>query len=152
MCCHHIEVRNHPSTPEQPSNNSKKNPGIIEFIERIMFWFRLHFLLLVAIKNVQGQRPMAKAAYWLANKMRVPEAAFGFFHLNASYQEAVAPKMAAAMCQMEPVFVMAIDSLTRKMGIEIKLTFVWEDPGITWKRGDLMTAGSRYSFDHSVLK
>ena len=60
--------------------------------------------------------------------------------------------MAAAMCQMEPVFVIAIDSLTRKMGIEIKLTFVWEDPGITWNKKDLMTSGSRYSFDHSVLK
>ena len=132
-----------------------------------MFWFRLLFVPLVAINNASGSNGYrvtnwatkaatnraTKAASWIvANKIREPEAAFGFFHLKKSYQEAVAPKMAAAMCQMEPVFVMAIDSLTRKMGIEIKLIFVWEDPGITWKRKDLMTSGSRYSFDHSVLK
>ena len=122
-----------------------------------MLWFRLLFVILVAIKNVSGEETKniswAKVASWIAaNKIREPKAAFGFFHLKKSYQEAVAPKKAAAMCQMEPVFVVAIDSLTRKMGIEIKLKFVWEDPGITWKRGDLMTAGSSYSFDHSVLK
>ena len=122
-----------------------------------MFWFRLLFVILVAIKNVSGEETKkfswAKAVSWfVAKKIREPEAAFGFFHLKESYQEAVAPKMAAAMCEMEPVFVIAIDSLTRKMGIEIKLTFVWEDPGITWNKKDLMTSGSRYSFDHSVLK
>ena len=121
-----------------------------------MFWFRLLFVLLVAIKNASGSNWdtwAKKAAYWTAKKViREPEAALGFFYLDESYQEAVVPKMAAAMCQMEPVFVMAIDSLTRKMGIEIKLTFVWEDPGITWKKKDLMTSGSRYSFDHSVLE
>lgn len=136
-----------------------------------MFWFRLLFVPLVAIRNASGSnfgynfgsnfgsnlyratKAKAKAAYWAAKRgIREPEAALGFFLLNESYQEAVAPKMAAAMCQMEPVFVVAIDSLTRKMGIEIKLKFVWEDPGITWKKKDLMTTGSRYSFDHSVLK
>ena len=127
-----------------------------------MFWFSLLFVPLVTIKNASGYnwynwyratKPLSKTAYWAAKRaIREPEAALGFFLLNESYQEAVAPKMAAAMCQMEPVFVVAIDSLTRKMGIEIKLKFVWEDPGITWKRGDLMTAGSSYSFDHSVLK
>ena len=124
-----------------------------------MFWFRLLFVPLVAIKNASGYnwyratKPLSKAAYWTAKKViREPEAALGFFYLDESYQEAVVPKMAAAMCQMEPVFVIAIDSLTRKMGIEIKLTFVWEDPGITWNKKDLMTSGSRYSFDHSVLK
>ena len=122
-----------------------------------MFWFRLLFVLLVAIKNASGSNwystKATKAAYWAVKRgIREPEAAFGFFLLDESYQEAVAPKMAAAMCQMEPVFVMAIDSLTRKMGIEIKLTFVWEDPGITWTKKDLMTTGSRYSFDHSVLE
>ena len=128
-----------------------------------MFWFRLLFVLLVTIKNVSGEekrgknnltmaKDVAKAIWIAAKKIREPAAAFGFFHLKESYQEAVAPKMAAAMCEMEPVFVIAIDSLTRKMGIEIKLTFVWEDPGITWNKKDLMTSGSRYSFDHSVLK
>ena len=122
-----------------------------------MLWFRLLFVLLVAIKNASGSNwystKATKAAYWAVKRaIREPEAALGFFLLNESYQEAVAPKMAAAMCQMEPVFVMAIDSLTRKMGIEIKLTFVWEDPGITWTKKDLMTTGSRYSFDHSVLE
>ena len=144
-----------------------------------MFWFRLLFVPLVAIKNASGSNwyratsratkwatkvatnratkvatnRATKALYWAVKRgIREPEAALGFFHLNESYQEAVVPKKAAAICQMEPVFVVAIDSFTRKMGIEIKLKFVWEDPGITWKRGDLMTAGSSYSFDHSVLK
>ena len=111
----------------------------------------LGLLLLIFVLMINVSADSAKM-HFCPDSPRNPKAAFGFFHLDESYHEAVAPKKAVAMAQMEPVFVMRINSLTRQMGLEIKMLFAWEDPRITWKKKDNMTIGSRYSFNPSVLK
>ena len=112
----------------------------------------LLLLIFVWMINVSADSANSAKMHFGPDSLRNPEAAFGFFHLDESYHEAVAPKKAVAMAQMEPVFVMRINSLTRQMGLEIKMLFAWEDPRITWKKKDNMTIGSRYSFNPSVLK
>ena len=112
----------------------------------------LLLLIFVLMLNVSVDSANSAKMHLGPDSQRNPEAAFGFFHLDESYHEAVAPKKAVAMAQMEPVFVMRINSLTRQMGLEIKMLFAWEDPRITWKKKDNMTIGSRYSFNPSVLK
>ena len=112
----------------------------------------LLLLIFLVMINVSVDSANSAKMHLGPDSPRNPEAAFGFFHLDESYHEAVAPEKAVAMAQMEPVFVMRINSLTRQMGLEIKMLFVWEDPRITWKKKDNMTIGSKYSFNPSVLK
>ena len=101
----------------------------------------LLLLIFVLMINVSADSANSAKMHFGPDSPRNPEAAFGFFHLDESYHEAVAPKKAVA-----------INSLTRQMGLEIKMLFAWEDPRITWKKKDNMTIGSRYIFNPSVLK
>ena len=84
--------------------------------------------------------------------VREPDAAFGFFALNETYQGEVAPDETNAMAWMEPTFVTEIDSMTRQMGIEVKMRFMWEDARIFWKKEDEMVSGSSFGFDPSILE
>ena len=87
-----------------------------------------------------------------SGKENKPEAAFDFFSLNGTYHRDIAPDKTRAMAWMEPKFVLAIDSKTRRMGLEIKMKFAWEDDRIFWKEKDAMVAGRRFTFDPSVIR
>ena len=70
----------------------------------------LLLLIFVLMINVSADSANSAKMHFGPDSPRNPEAAFGFFHLDESYHEAVAPKKAVAMAQMEPVFVMTHDS------------------------------------------
>ena len=83
-----------------------------------------------------------------------PEAAFGFLTLNKAYNKYESPdkEKTSVEVHMEPTFVTKISSIGRKMGLEIKLGFAWEDERIWWKKDNITEPGDVFTFEPSILK
>ena len=86
-------------------------------------------------------------------KERDPEAALGFLRLDMDYNGDEAPNGSDSKVKawLEPTFVTEIDSMARKMGLEMKLKLMWEDERIIWRMDENMYPGAAFHFDPSIL-
>ena len=92
--------------------------------------------------------------YKLDKKVIDPKASFGFLTLNKTYNKYESPGMkeVKVQVQMEPTFVTEIDSIGRKMGLEIKLGVTWEDARIWWRKDNITSPGDLFTFEPQILK
>ena len=91
--------------------------------------------------------------FWNA-KALTPEAAFGFLTLNKTYNKQQAPNETDTVvrAKMEPTSMTRIDIMTRRMSLDMKMTLMWEDQRIRWNREGLMTHGTNFIFEASILE
>ena len=83
-----------------------------------------------------------------------PKAAYGFFTLNSSYNKYESPDADETRVGvwMEPTFVIEIDSMAWRMGLEIKLKVTWQDGRIWWRKDNITNPGDNLTFEPSILE
>ena len=84
-------------------------------------------------------------------EVREPVEGLGFLKLPASYTSKDPPTDASVSVWMEPLFVSKIDSMRRRMALEMKLDLMWEDQRVNWTMRPLMTPGRTFAFPPSIL-
>ena len=84
-------------------------------------------------------------------EVREPVEGLGFLKLPASYTSKDPPTDASVSVWMEPLFVSKIDSMKRRMALEMKLDLMWEDERVNWTMKPLMTPGRTFAFPPSIL-
>ena len=105
-------------------------------------------------KMTEGSEETDKETFHIFEQEdRDPEAALGFLRLNSDYNKNEAPNGRASKVKswLEPTFVADIDSMARRMGLEMKLYLMWEDQRIIWRMEDIMDPGAVFPFDPSIL-
>ena len=83
-----------------------------------------------------------------------PKAAYGFLTLNSSYNKYESPDKDETRVGvlMEPTFVIEIDSLAWRMGLEIKLEAAWQDRRVWWRKDNVTNPGDNFTFEPSILQ
>ena len=83
-----------------------------------------------------------------------PKAAYGFLTLNSSYNKYESPDKneTSVGVWMEPTFVIEINSLAWRMGLEIKLEVTWQDERVWWRKDNITNPGDFFTFEPSILK
>ena len=83
-----------------------------------------------------------------------PKAAYGFLTLNSSYNKYESPDADETRVGvwMEPTFVIEIDSMAWRMGLEIKLKVTWQDGRIWWRKDNITNPGDNLTFEPSILE
>ena len=101
-----------------------------------------------------GWEQMGQEVHFWNAKALTPEAAFGFLTLNKTYNMQQAPNETDTVvrAKMEPTSMTRIDSMTRRMSLDMKMTLMWEDQRIRWNREGLMTHGTNFIFEASILE
>ena len=84
-------------------------------------------------------------------EVREPVEGLGFLKLPASYTSKDPPTDASVSVWMEPLFVSKIDSMKRRMALEMKLDLMWADQRVNWTMKPLMTPGRTFAFPPSIL-
>ena len=104
-------------------------------------------------KDVNWEQKGQEVHFWNA-KALTPEAAFGFLTLNKTYNKHQAPNETDTVvrAKIEPTSMTRIDSMTRSMSLDMKMTLMWEDQRIQWNRVDLMTHETNFIFEASILE
>ena len=103
-------------------------------------------------KMTEGSEEIDKETFHIfEQKDRDPEAALGILRLNSDYNKNEAPNR-KVKAWLEPTFVADIDSMARRMGLEMKLYLMWEDERIIWRMEDIMYPGAAFHFDPSILR
>ena len=87
-------------------------------------------------------------------EVKYPQEALGFFSLKSKYNKKEAPSRSSVRGWMRPTFVMDVDSMKRKMGLEIYFVLMWQEDHarVNWALEDQMTNGSAFSFSPSILE
>lgn len=85
---------------------------------------------------------------------RDPPGAFGFLTLEDNYDKHAAPngESTEVKAWMEPTFVTEIDSAGRRMGLEMKMSLLWEDRRINWVKEQEMAPGKVFTLEPSILE
>ena len=111
------------------------------------------------MKREANQKLMAKEMRKMRKSMLErgvidPKAAYGFLTLNSSYNKYESPEKDETRVgvRMEPTFVIEIDSLAWRMGLEIKLEVTWQDPRIWWRKDNVTNPGDNFTFEPSILQ
>ena len=105
-----------------------------------------------------AKKPGAKLAQRRKSKMErgvvSPKAAYGFLTLNSSYNKYESPDKDETRVEvwMEPTFVIEIDSLAWRMGLEIKLEVAWQDGRVWWRKDNITNPGDNFTFEPSILQ
>ena len=99
-------------------------------------------------KVVQG------TVHLFTEEVRYPQEAFGFFSLKSKYNKKVAPSNNSVRGWMKPTFVADIDSMKRKMGLEIYFVLMWQEDSsrVNWPLEKQMKNGSAFSFSPAILE
>ena len=86
--------------------------------------------------------------------VKYPQEALGFFSLKSNYSKKEAPYHRSVRGWMRPTFVMDIDSMKQRMGLEIYFVLMWQEDHsrVNWTLEDRMTNGSAFSFSPSILQ
>ena len=87
-------------------------------------------------------------------EVRYPQEALGFFSLKRKYNKKVAPSNNSVRGWMRPTFVADIDSMKRKMGLEIYFVLMWQEDSsrVNWALEKQMENGSAFSFSPAILE
>ena len=103
--------------------------------------------------DVDWEQKGQEVHFWNA-KALTPEAAFGFLTLSKAYNKQQAPNETDTVvrAKIEPTSMTRIDSMTRRMSLDMKMTLMWEDQRIRWNREGLMTHGTNFIFEASILE
>ena len=103
--------------------------------------------------EVDWEQKGQEVHFWNA-KALTPEAAFGFLTLNKTYNKHQAPNETDTVvrAKMKPTSMTRIDIMTRRMSLDMKMTLMWEDQRIRWNREGLMTHGTNFIFEASILE
>ena len=99
-------------------------------------------------KAVQG------TLHLFTEEVRYPQKAFGFFSLKKEYNKKDAPSNTSVRGWMKPTFVADIDSMKRKMGLEIYFVLMWQEDSsrVNWALEKQMENGSAFSFSPAILE
>jgi len=99
-------------------------------------------------KAVQG------TLHLFTEEVRYPQEAFGFFSLKKEYNKKDAPSNTSVRGWMKPTFVADIDSMKRKMGLEIYFVLMWQEDSsrVNWALEKQMENGSAFSFSPAILE
>ena len=99
-------------------------------------------------KTVQG------TLHLFTEEVRYPQEAFGFFSLKKKYSKKDAPFNITVRGWMKPTFVADIDSMKRKMGLEIYFVLMWQEDSsrVNWPLEKQMKNGSAFSFSPAILE
>ena len=83
-----------------------------------------------------------------------PKAAYGFLTLNSSYNKYESPDKDETRVGvwMEPTFVIEIDSMAWRMGLEIKVEVTWQDGRIWGRKDNITNPGDNLTFEPSILE
>ena len=100
----------------------------------------------------KGKQRVSKS--WLERGEISPKAAYGFLTLNSSYNKYESPDKDETRVGvlMEPTFVIEIDSLAWRMGLEIKLEAAWQDRRVWWRKDNVTNPGDNFTFEPSILQ
>ena len=104
------------------------------------------------IKEEQNSSGKEATIHIFEKEVREPVEALGFLKLSANYTAKEAPTNATVSVWMEPMFVSKIDSMNRRMALEMKLDMMWADDRVTWTMKSLMTPGRTFAFAPSLLE
>ena len=87
-------------------------------------------------------------------EVKYPQEALGFFSLKSNYNKKEAPSRSSVQGWLRPTFVMDIDSMKQRMGLEIYFVLMWQEDSsrVKWALEDQMTNGSAFSFSPSILE
>ena len=88
-------------------------------------------------------------------EVKYPQEALGFFSLKSNYSKKEAPSAHSTVHGwMRPTFVMDIDSMKQRMGLEIYFVLMWQEDHsrVNWALEDQMPDGSAFSFSPSILQ
>ena len=120
----------------------------------------LSILIIHNLDGIEGSRgSLTRYAYGIwKNKLDrgviSPPAAHGFLTLNSTYNKYESPGKDETRVEvrMEPTFVIEIDSLAWRMGLEIKLEVTWQDRRVWWRKDNITDPGDSFTFEPSILK
>ena len=118
----------------------------------------LLFLSFVVTNAAEGEEVEYKGKdgefHFFKAKEQNPEAAFDFLTLTKTYDKHQAPNETNTVvrAKMKPTSMTRIDSMTRRMSLDMKMTLMWEDQRIRWNREGLMTHGTNFIFESSILE
>ena len=87
-------------------------------------------------------------------EVKYPQEALGFFSLKSNYSKKEAPYHRSVRGWMRPTFVMDIDSMKQRMGLEIYFVLMWQEDHsrVNWTLENQMTNGGAFSFSPSILQ
>jgi len=94
------------------------------------------------------------ALHLFTGEVRYPQEALGLMSLQSDYNKKVAPKYKKVKGWMRPTFLMDIDSMKQRMGLEIYFILMWQEDNkrVDWALEDKMEDGVAFSFGPSVLE
>ena len=105
------------------------------------------------LSEIEEEQSSGEATIHIFEKeVREPVEALGFLKLPANYTAKESPTNATVSVWMEPMFVSKIDSMNRRMALEMKLDLMWADDRVTWTMKSLMTPGRTFAFAPSILE
>ena len=86
-------------------------------------------------------------------EVKYPQEALGFFSLKTNYSKKKAPSNSSVQGWLRPTFVMDIDSMKQRMGLEIYFVLMWQEDHsrVNWTLESQMPDGSAFSFSPSIL-
>ena len=86
--------------------------------------------------------------------VRYPQEALGFFSLERKYNKKVAPSNNTVRGWVKPTFVMGIDSMKQRMGLEIYFVLMWQEDSsrVNWALEEDMTEGKAFSFSPAIFE
>ena len=104
------------------------------------------------VKSLKANQRVKKS--WLERGEINPKAAYGFLTLNSSYNKYESPDKDETRVGvlMEPTFVIEIDSLAWRMGLEIRLEVAWQDRRVWWRKDNVTNPGDNFTFEPSILQ
>ena len=94
------------------------------------------------------------SVHLFTEEVRYPQEALGFFSLGRKYNKKIAPSDKSVRGWMKPTFVADIDSMKRRMGLEIYFVLMWQEDSsrVNWTLKDQMKDGSTFSFSPAILE
>ena len=105
------------------------------------------------LSEIEEEQNSGEATIHIFEKeVREPVEALGFLKLPANYTAKESPTNATVSVWMEPMFVSKIDSMNRRMALEMKLDMMWADDRVNWTMKSLMTPGRTFAFAPSILE
>ena len=113
---------------------------------------------LTAVQNQvtdgDGDEVIQGTVHLFTEEVRYPQEALGFFSLESKYNKKIAPSDKSVRGWMKPTFVADIDSMKRRMGLEIYFVLKWQEDSsrVNWALKDAMRKGSAFSFSPAILE
>jgi hypothetical protein len=102
--------------------------------------------------TIDGQEE--EGVHMFAQEEVIPKDGFGFLKLTKAYNKKEPPNDDTEVkVRMEPMFVSGINSRSGRMGMQLKLYLMWEDPRVEFPHDHLVNCTKKaFTFPPSILR